>query len=375
MSAQQEDTLVKKSKKAILVTFFIIFIVLFTFISGIVTGYFVYTRYFVKEGDNNNNTIDNKITVLNEENTITSVVEKTKDSVVSIAISQLQFTQGQGVVDSINKIGTGFVVDKNGLIITNQHVVETEGEYKVITSNGDEYDVTDIYVDNVNDLALLKVNSDKLTPIELGDSEKLKVGQLAIAIGTPLGEYAGSVTTGIVSGLNRTVETGGNFWSSTTKTYYDVIQTDAAVNPGNSGGPLLNSLGQVIGVNFATTSGADNISFALPVNVVKKRIDEYRKYGKFIKPYLGVEYQYINEFTAKLYKLETGAFIIRVAANSPAQKAGLKREDIIKQINGKDMDQSLANALRDYNPGDELTLKVSREGKVIEIKVKLGESE
>ncbi len=373
MSNTEENKIVQKSKKVMFMTILIIFVVLFTFVSGIVTGYVVYKKYFEKEGTV---TVDDKkVTVLNEENTITEVVEKTSNSVVSIAISQLQITQGQGVVDSINKIGTGFVVDKNGLIITNQHVVETEGEYKVITANGDEYDVSEIYVDNVNDIALLKVNSDKLSPIELGDSDALKVGQLAIAIGTPLGEYAGSVTTGIVSGLHRTVDTGGNFWSSTTKTYYDVIQTDAAVNPGNSGGPLLNSIGQVIGVNFATTSGADNISFALPVNLVKKRIEEYRKYGKFIKPYLGVEYQYINEFTSKLYKLEVGAFIIRVAPGSPAQKAGLKREDIIKEINGKVMDQSLANALRDFSPGDELTLKVSRDGKEIEIKVKLGESQ
>jgi serine protease Do len=139
-----------------------------------------------------------------------------------------------------------------------------------------------------------------LATLQLGNSDSLKPGQLVIAIGTPLGEYAGSVTTGVVSGLNRSVTAGSQGFWGIAKTYEDVIQTDAAVNPGNSGGPLLNSSGEVIGVNFATTSVAENISFALPANFVSRRLDEYRKYGKFMKPYLGVEYQMISEQEAMI---------------------------------------------------------------------------
>jgi len=135
---------------------------------------------------------------------------------------------------------------------------------------------------------LIKVDATDLSPIDFGDSENIVVGQTVIAIGTPLGDYAGTVTTGVISGLERSVTTGASWFGETSKDYENVIQTDAAVNPGNSGGPLLNTMGEVIGINFATTTNADNISFALPINVVKNRVEEYITYGKFIKPYLGL---------------------------------------------------------------------------------------
>jgi serine protease Do len=221
---------------------------------------------------------------------------------------------------------------------------------------------------------LLKIEAEDLAILNLGNSDNLKPGQLVIAIGTPLGEYAGSVTTGVVSGLNRSVTaTSHGFWGIA-KTYEDVIQTDAAVNPGNSGGPLLNSSGEVIGINFATTSVAENISFALPANFVARRLDEYRKYGKFIKPYLGIEYQMISESQARIYEdVVAGVLIMRVVADSPASKGGLKRLDIITEVDGKPVVESFANIIQQYGVGEEMKLTVLREGEDVEIVVILGE--
>lgn len=325
----------------------------------------------------NSTTINETVKLASEENVVIDVVEKSSKSVVSIALSKLELKEGQGVVDSGDNIGTGFVVDKSGLIITNQHVVsQLNQDYRVVTADGKSYEVEDIIIDDSNDIALLKINATDLVPLSLGDSSKLKVGQLVIAIGTPLGEYAGSVTTGIISGLNRSVTTrSGSFWSQTSQQYDDVIQTDAAINPGNSGGPLLNSSGEVIGVNFATTSGADNISFALPANSVSKRLEEYRKFGKFIRPYMGVEYRTITKLEEQYYQnVKAGALIIRVVSNSPASKGGLKKGDIITKFGDKAVDSALASMISDREVGEEIKLEVYRDGKMIELKVKLEES-
>ena len=203
---------------------------------------------------------DSDIVVSEEEASTINMVENVQKGVVSIAISQMTLSKDQGVVTNDSNIGTGFVVDASGWIITNQHVVSsTTADYKVVTSNGDQYDVTEIARDDANDIAILKIDAKDLTVLSLGDSDKLAVGQDVVAIGTPLGEYSGSVTKGIVSGLNRTVSTSSSWYGGTSKTYEGVIQTDAAVNPGNSGGPLLNSQGEVIGINFATTSDRKSV--------------------------------------------------------------------------------------------------------------------
>jgi len=297
------------------------------------------------------------------------------DAVVSIAVSKVEFAPDQGIVDSFSNIGSGFIVDPSGMIITNQHVVSDESsDYQVITNDGREYPVVKILHDDINDIALLKIEAENLVALPLGNSDNLLPGQLVIAIGTPLGEYAGSVTTGVISGLNRSVSaTAQGFWGMA-KTYEDVIQTDAAVNPGNSGGPLLNSSGEVIGVNFATTSVADNISFALPVNNVKNRIDEYRKYGKFLKPYLGIEYQMISDSQARYYEnVVAGALIRRIVPESPAEDAGLERLDIIMEIGGKSVVDSFASVIQEYGVGEEIELKVYRDGEELTLKATLGE--
>ncbi len=316
-----------------------------------------------------------KIIIKSEENVIIEVVEKSKDAVVSIAVNRVEFVPKEGIIDSVSNIGSGFIVDPSGLIITNQHVVSDENaDYKIITNEGEEYEVTQIFRDDINDIALLKINTEDLPVLELGDSDNLIQGQLVIAIGTPLGEYAGSVTKGVISGLNRSVTARSQGFWGVAKTYEDVIQTDAAVNPGNSGGPLFNSKGQVIGVNFATTAGADNISFALPINNVKKRMDEYRVYGKFLKPYLGIEYQMISENEAMYYEdLEAGALVRRVVEGSPADIAGLERLDIIMKINDEKVGDSFANIIQNYSVGEEITLEILRDGEVIKLPATLDE--
>jgi serine protease Do len=322
---------------------------------------------------------DSTTTVIKEESTVINVVKKSKNSVVSVAVNDLSLGS-DGVMNDSMKIGSGFVID-NKLVLTNNHVVsDSSKSYLVITDDSRQFDVQTIHVDPVNDIALLvlgnchKKNSvdDKetvdcedinLQPLEIGDSDLLAEGQSVIAIGTPLGEFAGSVTTGVISGLNRSV-----------KNYEQVIQTDASINFGNSGGPLLNLSGQVIGINFATVAGADNISFALPINVVKERLSQYRKYGKFIKPMLGVQVaQVISDFEAYYYNVVPGALVERVIPNSGAELAGIKRGDIIMEIDGEKVFVSLAQMIQKYKVGDEIKIKIWRDGQASEVTAKLSE--
>lgn len=334
-------------------------------------------EYLKESSDKSDNNIE--LLVTEQEKNVIDIVKQSQESVVSIAVSQIALEQGQGLVDTTNKIGTGFIVDESGIVITNQHVVSDKtSDYKVVNSHGDEFVVTTILRDDISDIALLRIDKgDKeLKALKLGDSDKLVVGQNVLAIGTPLGEFAGSVTTGIISGLNRTVSAGQSWFGSTIKTYEGVIQTDAAINPGNSGGPLINSQGEVIGVNFATTQGVDNISFALPINSVKNRLEEYKTHGKFIRPYLGVSYQMISAYEALYYKnVVPGALVVRVEPISPAFVAGIRKGDIITQFGEKKVDRSLAELIQQHKVGEEVEVKVTREGKEQVFKVKLGEME
>lgn len=317
------------------------------------------------------------LNITDEENVVINVVQRSSESVVSIAVTTLSLKQGEGVVDSVNNIGSGFIVDSNGIIITNQHVVsDINASYTVITEEGKEYDVVEIVRDDNNDIAVLKIDAKDLKSIELGDSDNLLAGQTVIAIGTPLGEYAGSVTTGVISGLNRSVKTSSGWFGSTSKTYENVIQTDAAVNPGNSGGPLINTEGKVIGVNFATSSGADNISFALPINVVKQRLEEYRTYGKFIRPYIGISYQMISSYEALYYRdVVAGALVVSTDPQGPAAKAGIVRGDIITKINGEKVENSFASLVQSFKVGEEVEIEVWNGGETRTVKVVLEEAD
>lgn len=365
----EDDKKVKKIKNKIPKSL----IFLFGTILGIILSLVILTYFIVVNIGQINKWIGNTatqqgssptITVSQEESNTINIVKNAEPGVVSIAISQLSLTQNQGVVSKDSNIGTGFVIDANGWIVTNQHVVSTtNATYKVVTSDGKQYDVTEIARDDANDIAILRINAKDLRVLELGDSDNLVAGQDVIAIGTPLGEFSGTVTKGIISGLNRTVTAGATWFGTTAKTYEGVIQTDAAINPGNSGGPLLDGQGKVIGINFATTSGAENISFALPINKVKERIAEYRTYGKFIKAYLGVSYQMISEYEAMYYtNVVAGALVQNVDTSGPASKAGIQKGDIITQFGGKKVDTSLSLLIQEHKVGDKVEIKVYRAG-------------
>lgn len=340
-----------------------------------------------------------RVRVVSEESVVIDVVKKVGPSVVTVAAtSQVpEIDQNDPFsffgFPSFNRrtrpetqnIGSGFILSKDGIVVTNKHVVsDIEAKYTVITASEKKYTVEKIFRDPLNDVAILKVNPDenkgvKLIPVSLGDSSKLQVGQMAIAIGTPLGEFNNSVTKGIVSGLGRGIVAGSLFEGFVEK-LDDVIQTDAAISPGNSGGPLLNSSGQVIGVNTAVSQNGENLGFALPINLVKDRMKAFNQSGQFNRPYLGVSYKMIPRQLALQNDVPEGAYVQAIVKDSPADKAGIKEGDIIITIDGVKIDErknELGKALGKKKVGQSITVGIWREdengkGSAEEVKVVLG---
>jgi len=333
--------------------------------------------------------------VLTEESVVIDVAERVSPSVVTVSIQTparrvFEFNPFGGFSSRIQggqpqDIGTGFIVASDGLIVTNKHVVsETGATYKVITKDNKEYPVREISRDPNNDIAILKINPSAgsgLRPVELGDSSGLRVGQFVIAIGTALGEFRHTVTTGVISGLGRGID-AGNPLEGYVERLDDVIQTDAAINPGNSGGPLLNSAGQVIGINVAVASGAQNVGFAIPVNTVKSALDQFKASGgKFsAKAYLGVQYQMVDMQTAVMNKIPQGVFVVDVISGSPADSAGVKLNDIITKIDGQEISDNppsggggLAEIISKRKPGDKIELEIWRNDETLKLSVTLSE--
>ena len=330
--------------------------------------------------------------VLTEEFVVIDVVEKVSPSVVTVSIQTpqrriLEFDPFSGFRSRVEggqpqDIGTGFIVSENGTIITNKHVVsDTGAKYKVITSDNKEFEVKNISRDPSNDLAVLKIDptassGQVLKPVKLGDSGNLKVGQFVIAIGTALGEFRSTVTTGVISGLGRGI-TAGSVFEGFVEKLDDVIQTDAAINPGNSGGPLLNSAGQVIGVNVAVAQGAENIGFAIPIDIVKDALETFDKTGNFAsKPFLGVEYQMIPEQTAILNNVVQGAYVANIVSGSPAEKAGIEVGDIITKFDSVEIKEGindLADVIKKRKAGQTVEVEFWRDGETKKVSVTLSE--
>lgn len=278
--------------------------------------------------------------------------------------------------------GTGFFVTEDGMIITNRHVVsDARAEYTVITQDGKEYPAEILARDPNRDIAFIKVQGNGFPALTLGDSSSLKVGQTVIAIGNSLGEFANSVSRGIVSGLGRDIVAGSYFGES--EYLRGIIQTDAAINPGNSGGPLLDIQGRVIGVNTAVAQGAENVGFALPIDSIKNSISQVKETGEIVTPFLGVRYVMVNEAIQAENNLryDYGALVLRgenrtdlaVIPGSPADKAGIEELDIILEVNGQKIEgeNGLAEALSSFGVGETVTLLVSHNGEEKEVSVTL----
>lgn len=329
-------------------------------------------------------TIKQEKIIVEESSAIIETVERVSPSVVSI-------TTTRNVRDFLGNVfeqtggGTGFIITNNGYILTNKHVVEdTRAEYTVITADGKNYVATVVDLDPVMDLAVVKIDATGLTAVKLGDSEDLQIGQWVVAIGNALAEFQNSVTVGVISAKDRQITAGG---AGGAERLEGLLQTDAAINPGNSGGPLVNLAGQVIGITTAKvqSSEAQNIGFAIPINVAKTAINSVLETGRIVRPMLGIRYLPITKEIARLEELpvDHGALLIRgqqggqvaVVADSPAAKAGLKEGDIITHLNGEEITEtrSLARLLQQYTVGEEVKITYLRDGTSTDVTVTLEE--
>ncbi|MFA6355081.1 MAG: trypsin-like peptidase domain-containing protein [Candidatus Paceibacterota bacterium] len=344
------------------------------------------------------------------EDTVVTAVKKAKPAVVSIIISKQvpQYTvtyKEEKIVDQFGNIvpnmtlttpiytpngtkkqqlgsGSGFLISSDGLIVTNRHVVDqTDVDYTVLLNNGKEYVATVLAKDSVLDVALIKIVASGLPYLQFADSDKLEVGESVIAIGNALGEFKNTVSAGVISGLSRSLSaTGGGGYR---EFLYKVIQTDAAINKGNSGGPLLNLKGQVVGINVAIAEGSSNVGFSLPINSVKGVIDQVKKTGKISRPYVGVRYVNVtSDLKAKLNLTVDYGILVAKGANanevavvpgSPADKAGIVENDIILSINGENINASndFMSLIRDKKVGENIKMKVLSNGveRVVTIKL------
>ncbi len=292
------------------------------------------------------------------ETAVENVVQKVSPAVVRIVSTKevldyffLQVVPQQG-------LGSGVIIKPDGLILTNNHVIEDASKIQVTLSNGKTYKGKVVGADPISDVALVKIDAKNLPYVQLGDSSKLKVGQFVVAIGNPYG-LDHTVTVGVVSALERNINVGN-------RTMHGVIQTDAAINPGNSGGPLVSLDGKVIGINTMIYQNAQGLGFAVSSNTCKKVIDQILKNGKVQWPFLGVEVTTMTpEIADQLHiKYTPGVLVARVLKDSAADKAGIKQGDIIVAIDGKKVETSdqLINIIRSHNVGDQIIVELKRKG-------------
>lgn len=341
--------------------------------------YYAYNRPTTSIFHSNNSVSNNATTFA--EGSISEIANSVSKSVVSIITNTS--TTGSFFTGQVSQAaGTGFIISSDGYIATNKHVVANATKIGVILDDGSTYeDVELIGTDPINDFAIVKIKDVKnLTPIKIGDSKTTNIGQQVVAIGNALGTYQNSVTSGIISGKGRSL-TASDSSRTTYETLSDMIQTDAAINGGNSGGPLVNAAGEVIGINTAYASQGNNVGFAIPINSVKGIMAGVLKDGKFERAVLGVRYQTITPLIAKEKKLDVtaGAYVkgsnnaSAVIKGSAGDKAGIKDGDIITAVNDTKIGTagSLGSLIGEYAVGDTVKLEVYRDKKYIELEVKL----
>ena len=313
---------------------------------------------------------------IDESSAVIDAVSKVTPAVVTIQ------STGGGILGSSSGTGSGFIYDSNGWILTNRHVVQDANEILVVLNDGRELPGEVYGIDTLTDLAIVKIDATDLPTAPIGTSAELEPGQLAIAIGNPLG-YENTVTTGVVSGLGRQIQASDASQTSA-ETLRNLIQTDAAINPGNSGGPLVNSAGQVIGVNTAVSTTAQGLGFAIPIDVAKPIMQQAVDGEQLVRPWIGIYYVPIDPALAAEQDLpvDYGALIgtadgsgQAVFPGSPAEAAGLQAGDIVVGIDGTQIgpETDLSTLILPHAPGDTITLRVLRNNSVSEVQVTLGE--
>jgi S1-C subfamily serine protease len=298
------------------------------------------------------------------------------------AVVLIESSSNGGVLGGANGIGSGFIFDSDGWILTNKHVVEGADQIRVQLNDSRVFSARVYGIDTLTDLAILKIDASGLPVAPLGSSDELELGQLAIAIGNPLGNFENTVTTGVVSGLGRQIRAGDSTGSSSEQ-LNNLIQTDAAINPGNSGGPLINSAGQVIGINTAVNQDAQGIGFAIPISVARPILQLALDGDPIARPWIGVRYTLVDAQVAadRGLSVDHGALINpaddgspAVIPGSPAEAAGLTDGDIVVAVDGEAVDEEhdLSTRILPHVPGDTLTLSVVRDGDTLEVDVTLG---
>jgi 2-alkenal reductase len=313
------------------------------------------------------------------ETSITQAVERVGPAVVTVVGTVPGQLTIFGPTGDQTVSGTGFFITEDGYMITNNHVVTGAREVRIILSDGTEQRATIVGTDIYSDIAVLKTEGNVPAVAKLGNSDVLKPGESVIAIGSPLGNFKNTVTVGVVSATGRAIETRNGYQIE------DLIQTDAAINQGNSGGPLVNLAGEVIGVNTLVVRGtgtgavAEALGFAVPVNTAQAVAQQIIDKGYFARPFLGISFQPINPEIAAIYNLpaEWGVYVTRVVQNSPADQAGLQEGDIITKVGDVALDEthSYVNTLFEFQPGDQITLDVVRGNETTQFKVRLGEAQ
>lgn len=312
---------------------------------------------------------------LTQDSAMIEAIAKVKPAVVTV-INTLPAQQTFFGIEEPQASGSGVIIGEEGYIVTNNHVVEEAQRLDVIYADGSKKEATLVGADKYSDLAVIKVEGAVPAMAELGDSTALQPGEPVAAIGSPLGDFKGTVTVGVISALDRRLDTGEGYWME------GLVQTDAAINPGNSGGPLINALGQVIGINTAIVGRsayagtvAEGLGFAIPSNTVTEVTQQLLDQGYVERPYLGIEYVAITPRLASAYDLSAdhGVYVQRVTSGSPAAAAGLQEGDIITAVNGQtiDEDNPLNNVLWQFHVGDKVTLTILRQGEELSVDVTL----
>ena len=383
-------------------------------LSSLTTALILFSLFYIfrdqlLQGDNLSN-LPVSTESLTAENDLINMIERVNPAVVSVVVTKdvpiyeqyyeefnpwgwfgegisIPRTRESGTEEREVGGGSGFIVSEEGLIVTNRHVVsDKEARYSILMNDGKTYGVEVLARDELLDIAVLKISDlpkdTKLSYLSFGDSEGLKLGQRVVAIGNALAEFRNSVSVVVVSGLGRSIMGTDDY--GRVENLDQVIQTDAAINPGNSGGPLLNIKGEVVGVNVATSRGADNIGFALPAHVVKGVVESVKVNGKIVRPFLGVRYTMITPQLQEKNKLPVsyGALVSRgvaegdlaVAPGSPADLAGLEENDIILSVDGEKLQaKDLPTVLRSKQVGSTIKLLVFHKGKEEEKEITLVE--